>query len=167
MESFQHSFWAGCFHRNRLKLVSSLNWWMIWRFVKGIKHNMNMAATLWNTDRFIYVLFCSVCRFKAQDDARGSEWRRANQGLPSTGSQAEEWQHQRTEGLRPAEQNLPLPDLWRSRQLWDPTQTGRNTHSTQTFDCSCSDLSKPSRSIQIEIKLFTHGLRVCLLWCCV
>ena len=50
-------------------------------------------------------------RFKAQDDAGGPERRRADQGLPSTRSKAEERQQLGIERLRPAEQNLPLSDL--------------------------------------------------------
>lgn len=72
----------------------------------------------------------SLYRFKAQDHAGGPKRRRANQGLPSARSQTEERQHLRNQGVRPTEQNLPLPNLWRPRQLRDPAETGRAPAAT-------------------------------------
>lgn len=79
--------------------------------------------TMWNTVVLVTLWF----RFQAQDDAGGPERRRPDQSLPSAWSQAEERQRHWTEGVGPAEQNLPLPDLRRPRELWDPTETGSDT----------------------------------------
>lgn len=56
-------------------------------------------------------------RFQAQDDAGGPEWRRPDQSLPPTRSKAEERHHHWNKRVGPAEQNLPLPDLRRPREL--------------------------------------------------